>query len=141
MITISTRKSRKREQISWMVEFFWKKLGLDLFDGDLCILTTDKIQLDGLAGTTYIPERKTAVLAVSSKIRSPEILCLVLAHEMVHAKQFLEGRLREVDGKHFWLGEDAGHYSYYEQPWEIEAYEQMFSLVDDFWEDLSKSMV
>jgi len=43
-----------------------------------------------------------------------------LAHEMVHAKQFLRGELHE-DG-HRWKGVDCSDLKYAEQPCEIEAW-------------------
>jgi hypothetical protein len=141
IISVSTRKSLKRERISSMAEFFLKRLGLDSIDGGIQILTTNKIQLDGLAASTFIPEHNTVVIVVTPKIRDPHIMGLVLAHEFVHAKQFLDGRLQEEDGKQFWLGEDASQYPYDGQPWEVEAYERMFDLADAFLEDFAKSMV
>ena len=44
-----------------------------------------------------------------------------LAHEMVHARQFLRGELT-CDGGFAWKGRKADGYEYENQPWEIEAY-------------------
>lgn len=44
-----------------------------------------------------------------------------LAHEMVHARQFLRGELT-CDGGFAWKGRRADGYEYENQPWEIEAY-------------------
>lgn len=55
-----------------------------------------------------------------------------LAHELVHAKQHILG---EISDKHYkWKGRDYSHLSdnYFEQPWEIEAYEAEDMLVDTF---------
>lgn len=136
LISISTRKSVKRERISRMTESFSKSLGLEPFEGAIRILTTSAIKIDGLAATSFLPEHNVVVIVVDSKIRDPHIMGLALAHEFVHAKQFLDGRLQEVDGKHVWLGEETGHYSYDEQPWEIEAYDKMFSLVETFYKEM-----
>jgi hypothetical protein len=135
IISISTRKSKKREHISQMTDCFSKKLGLHSLEGGLRIMTTAAVKLDGLAGTTYLSEHNTAILVVDPKVSGME-LCLALAHEFIHVKQFLDGRLQIIDGHHIWLGEDAEHYSYEEQPWEIEAYEEMFSLVEAFYEEI-----
>ena len=45
-------------------------------------------------------------------------------HELVHAKQLLEGRLEEACGINpaVWCGEPYHGKVYSEQPWEIEAY-------------------
>jgi len=44
-----------------------------------------------------------------------------LAHEMVHARQFLRGELTAV-GVWKWKGRNADNYAYTNQPWEKEAY-------------------
>jgi|TARA_B110000977_G_scaffold83441_1_gene111452 hypothetical protein len=44
-----------------------------------------------------------------------------LAHEMVHARQFLRGEL-EAEGVWKWKGRNADNYAYTNQPWEKEAY-------------------
>jgi hypothetical protein len=45
----------------------------------------------------------------------------VLAHEMVHAKQYFRGELEERNRKQYWKGELAESYNYYTAPWEQEA--------------------
>lgn len=48
-----------------------------------------------------------------------------LAHEMVHARQFIEGRLVQCGHGHFsWIGKtchDIRNTAYYDRPWEQEA--------------------
>mgnify|MGYP003624246430 FL=1 len=44
-----------------------------------------------------------------------------LAHEMVHARQFLRGQLT-AEGVWKWKGRNADNYAYTNQPWEKEAY-------------------
>jgi len=44
-----------------------------------------------------------------------------LAHEMVHAKQFLREEL-SAEGSWKWKGRNANNYAYANQPWEREAY-------------------
>lgn len=44
-----------------------------------------------------------------------------LAHEMVHARQFIRGEL-EAEGAWKWKGRNADGYEYDNQPWEKEAY-------------------
>lgn len=45
-----------------------------------------------------------------------------LAHEMVHAKQYLRGELDTSNGIFAWKGRSAEGYKYKNQPWEKEAY-------------------
>jgi hypothetical protein len=44
-----------------------------------------------------------------------------MTHELVHAKQFLRGELN-CDNGWTWMGEDASHLAYDDQPWEQEAF-------------------
>jgi hypothetical protein len=49
-----------------------------------------------------------------------------LVHELVHAEQYYENRLTYTDDKRGfkWLGNDVGkkYLSYFESPWEVEAF-------------------
>ena len=53
-----------------------------------------------------------------------------LAHEMVHAKQFLRGELY-CDGGFAWRGRKSEGYKYENQPWEKEAYKKEGKLFMD----------
>lgn len=50
-------------------------------------------------------------------------MLVTLFHELVHAKQIIEGRLIQAEGNNpnVWMGEEFKG-SYGDQPWEIEAY-------------------
>lgn len=48
-------------------------------------------------------------------------MMMTLAHEMVHAKQFLRGELIS-EGQWSWKGKAANNYRYENMPWEREAY-------------------
>ena len=45
-----------------------------------------------------------------------------LAHEMVHARQYIRGQLGSDGGNWEWKGKSAKNYKYENQPWEKEAY-------------------
>ena len=45
----------------------------------------------------------------------------ILAHEMVHVKQWARNELKDLKFKRMWKGEDFTHARYDEQPWEREA--------------------
>ena len=57
---------------------------------------------------------------------------LNLAHELVHAKQFLTGQLSPV--KQNWKTKDYSKTPYSRQPWEREAYAKEEKLYKIFWE-------
>jgi hypothetical protein len=51
-------------------------------------------------------------------------LCKTIAHELVHARQFISGQLKyNVKIKYLTYEDDKHRYIYRNQPWEIEAYE------------------
>ena len=62
-------------------------------------------------------------------------LLRALAHEMVHVKQYVYGELKDVSLKTaLWKGQKHvmnGH-TYWDQPWEIEAYGREIGLVENF---------
>jgi len=50
-------------------------------------------------------------------------LCKTIAHELVHARQFISGQLKyDVRIKYLTYEDDKHRYIYRRQPWEIEAY-------------------
>jgi len=58
-------------------------------------------------------------------------IMLNLAHELVHAKQFIKGELHPSLNK--WKRLDYSNVAYSRQPWEKEAYLLEDKLVDKFW--------
>jgi hypothetical protein len=54
-----------------------------------------------------------------------------LAHEMVHAKQYLRGELDGYSGS--WKGRKPRNYQYHNQPWEKEAYAREEYLFGTCW--------
>ncbi len=60
-----------------------------------------------------------------------ETIMQTLAHEMVHAKQYLRG---ELDGwTNSWKGRKPRNYKYENAPWEKEAYKLEMKLYENFW--------
>lgn len=57
----------------------------------------------------------------------------ILAHELVHAKQYLKGELASPNGKLRWKRKTYDHVDYYEQPWEVEAYSSEEDLFTKYW--------
>lgn len=50
-------------------------------------------------------------------------LCTTIAHELVHARQFISGQLKyNVKIKYLTYEDDKHRYIYRRQPWELEAY-------------------
>ena len=51
-----------------------------------------------------------------------------VCHEFVHLRQFLTGDYRQKGNKIYWKGHDCTDMSYYNQPWEKEAFALQHSL-------------
>jgi hypothetical protein len=84
---------------------------------------------DGVTPRTFIID----ILRTKKKIN----MFKVLAHEMVHAKQIAKGEMRDkvVKSKYvtLWFGEKyTEDVSYWDHPWELEAYGLEHSLVAKF---------
>lgn len=78
------------------------------------------LKATGMRGGCTLVERGFISIAVDSRLPI-ETLCTVLAHEMVHAKQYALGQLKVVGSKFSWLGRTYKE-NYYDNPWEIEAF-------------------
>jgi len=59
-------------------------------------------------------------------------LASTIAHELVHARQFIRGEMNDED--YMWKGVDYESSDYRDTPWEIEAYAMEKVLVDIYWE-------
>lgn len=70
-------------------------------------------------------------IVISSSLRTDEIV-RTLFHEIVHAKQFLDGRLC-TDGGYTWMGETYD-LPYNQRPWEIEAFTEEQKMIDLFYD-------
>jgi len=70
---------------------------------------------------------------------------MVLAHEMVHVKQYVTGDLVDsVEGMCFWKNKcypeyDVDNNDYYFTPWEVEAYGLMYGLHDLYMRSLTEN--
>lgn len=80
-----------------------------------------KTQLDNSAQGLCEGDVDYAEIQIGKKDQSFLKQMQALAHEMVHARQFLRGELTAV-GVWKWKGRNADNYAYTNQPWEKEAY-------------------
>ena len=80
-------------------------------------------------------------IAVDSTLALPQML-LTLAHEMVHAKQYIRGQYRAEPSrngkmKRFWLGKQYS-VEYCKRPWEREAFRREGELVEALIDSVSR---
>jgi len=80
-----------------------------------------KRTLDGDAQGLCNGDKQVALISINKSI--PFLRQMqALAHEMVHAKQFLRGELGHKGSDLRWKGMSAAKVAYIDQPWEVEAY-------------------
>jgi hypothetical protein len=86
-------------------------------------LLTIKFQsvLDNDAQGLCEGDKDYADISIAKKGQTFLVQMQALAHEMVHARQFLRGQLSQ-EGAWKWKGRNADNYAYANQPWEKEAY-------------------
>jgi hypothetical protein len=82
----------------------------------------------GVGGFCRPPNAKGVIaVRVDKRFSQAATISRILAHELVHARQFLEGSLEYRNGKTYWLGEPQQGASlrnlaaYMNLPWEREA--------------------
>lgn len=80
-----------------------------------------KSVLDDEADGLCLGDDQEVYLTIGTKNKSFMRQMQALAHEMVHARQFLRGELT-CEGGFAWKGKNASEFKYKDQPWEIEAY-------------------
>lgn len=89
----------------------------------LCRVLTITFQsrLDNYAQGLCEGDEDSAEISIAKKGQTFLVQMQALAHEMVHARQFLRGQL-SAEGAWKWKGRNADNYAYMNQPWEKEAY-------------------
>ena len=63
-------------------------------------------------------------------------MMLSLAHELIHAKQFIRGELSPSNSE--WKGQPHNNTVYYKRPWEKQAYLFEDLMFNTFWKNLHK---
>jgi hypothetical protein len=98
---------------------------------------------DGNNGVASKTGPKEITVVVDSQLKLPQML-MTLAHEMVHAKQYIRGHYKATVSrngklKKLWLGKQ---YSvvYHKRPWEREAFRREGELVNALLESVAQKM-
>lgn len=120
-IQVYTRSATKRELIHAVAMFYAQELKLNRSRCNITIETVSSLQKNtGMRGG--ITQLGAHELSIAIDGRLPlETMLTVLAHEMVHAKQYAFGQLRVGKNGYIWLGKKYD-VSYYESPWELQAF-------------------
>lgn len=122
------RSKVKREFIQQVIGILAKELKLDnrSFELDVCV-RPGLAKNGGYNGAVQPHTDGGYVMFVDSALNASKMI-EVIAHEMVHVKQFVLGQLRiETDeygfATYFWLGK-TNTTKYFDRPWEIDAWKK-----------------
>jgi hypothetical protein len=124
------RKSRKRDYLDALCRFFISATQANLTNFDVVIYTQTGFQkkTGAAAATGFNLEEDTIEVIFDSQLTGKELL-MAAAHEFVHVRQLAFGELCYRGKTPYWNGKQAGHYTYENMPWEIEAYQEMIPLI------------
>lgn len=132
--TVCLRSCDRQRFIEQIIKFFIKELKLERYQTELVVLhDRDSVATLGHRGWT-VKDYTTGIIVMSLQHRlTPRQLMITLAHEMVHVKQLVTGKLvtEFVDGQNVntWCGKDFSDVEYSEQPWELQAFAMQVPLV------------
>ena len=118
----NVKMTKRRKDLVAAATFIAKRLKIDRFDFTLAINFkhgfTELCQAH--AQVYYINERR---IQIEIDAAIPELIAVeILAHEMVHVRQYLTKKLSEdKKGLQLWKGQHVAIMPYHKQPWEIEA--------------------
>ncbi len=115
-----------KESFQREVQYYTQLLG---FDSSVFMYVRFSMSLDERANAviTYrkIFDDKHQIMITINKLASRSDQLMAVAHELVHARQFIEGRLKEIESDVFQWEEkdiiDIRLRSYEQRPWEQEA--------------------
>jgi hypothetical protein len=122
-IQVVGRKSASKALIETASKFLANELKLTNSKYTLLIMTERGMaKRDGCRGVVSKIGPKCLFMIIDSDL-DVERLIITLSHEMVHVKQYARGQVQPSRSckTHYWMGKHVRK-SYYEQPWEIEAF-------------------
>ncbi len=137
---VDMRKSDRKDFIEGIVQLFIRELKLSTSKKELIIFTKKGFEKEtGAAGMVYPYDENIITMDIDSQL-TPERLVDVLSHEMVHVKQLAKGQLKYKGKKIYWKGNYVNHkkLSYYDHPWEHEAWKNQKLLAGKVWKILEE---
>ena len=104
-----------------------KNIQLNVYTDDKTVSKFDTKDLEMSAILDGHPQIKTYTLFLRSTIRYYDLLPII-CHEMVHLKQYHEGRLELKDTTFYWNHIPYKNVSYWNRPWEQEARSKQYEI-------------
>lgn len=139
-IEVLARKSPSKLLIENCLQIFRKELNLTNSTYSLVVFTERGMSArEGVRGKVFKLGPKVIGMAVDTAL-DIERLIITLAHEMIHVKQHAKGQIkfgRNLNSK-FWMGRKY-RASYYDLPWEVEAFSKERILANKVFQIIEKS--
>jgi hypothetical protein len=139
-VVVDMRKGDRKNMIEGCITLFIRELKLEKSRTSLFVFTKKNFENEtGAAGMVYPYAKGIITMDLDSRL-SMDKLIHTLAHEMVHVKQIARGQLLYEGKKIFWKGERVypKRMSYYNHPWEIDAWRNEKVLASRVWFMLEK---
>jgi hypothetical protein len=127
-IKVVCKSLEKREFIESVAFLYARMLNIEANKVFIEVKTVPGlIKSMGYNGGLIPVDSKNMCLLLDSRLDIEQML-ITLAHEMVHAKQYAKGQLRQRVNKkgnavYTWLGREFKT-SYFDSPWELEAFKR-----------------
>lgn len=126
--------TKKRKAVFSALEFFATYLELDSYDAKIVLdFKYGFTELFNISASVDYDGAGVCIVLIDADI-SKHIAIQTIAHEMVHVKQYFDGRLSwDKKGLQLWEGKHvSAELKYTEKPWEIEAMKKEVFLMYKF---------
>ena len=134
-VVVDMRKSGRKEMIEGCITLFIKELKLEKSKSTLFVFSRKNFEKEtGAAGMVYPYAEGLITMDLDSRLGMDKLIH-TLAHEMVHVRQIAKGQLAYDGRKIFWKGQRVypKRMSYYNHPWEIDAWRNEKVLASRGW--------
>ena len=139
-VVVDMRKSDRRDMVESCITIFMRELKLEKSKTTLFVFSKKDLEKEtGAAGMVYPHAANLITMDLDSRLNIDKLI-QTIAHEMVHVKQIAKGQLAYEGKKIFWKGKRfyPNKMSYYDHPWEIDAWRNEKVLASRIWYALEK---
>ena len=139
-VIVDMRKGDRNDMIEGCITLFIRELKLERNKTKLFVFSKTNFEKEtGAAGMVYPYAKGIITMDLDSRLGMDKLIH-TLAHEMVHVRQIARGQLSYKGKKIFWKGQRVypKKMSYYDHPWEIDAWRNEKVLASRVWFMLEK---
>jgi hypothetical protein len=139
-VVLDMRKSDRKDMIEGCITLFIRELKLEKSKNTLFVSSKKDLEKEtGAQGMVYPYAAGLISMELDSRLNMNKLI-QTLAHEMVHVRQIAKGQLSYDGKKVFWKGKRyyPKRMSYYDHPWEIDAWRNEKVLASRVWHTLEK---